>query len=47
MLTLSVLSQKQSGSPADLRIDGDRLNCGEERLKNPVLLLVISTALAA
>ena len=38
-MTLSVLSQKHPRSLADLGIDWDRLNCGEERLKNSVLLL--------
>ena len=38
-MTLSVLFQKHPGSLADLGIDGDRLNCGEERLKNSVLSL--------
>jgi len=42
LVTLSVLSQKQPGSLADLGIDGDRLNCGEERLNNSVLLLASS-----
>ena len=37
-MTPGVLSQKYPGSLADLGIDGDRLNCGKERLKNSVLL---------
>jgi len=37
-MTPGVLSQKHPGSLADLGIDGDRLNCGKERLKNSVLL---------
>lgn len=36
-MTLSVLPQKHPGSLADFGINGDRLNCGEDRLKNFVL----------
>src|ERR1700720_3572096 len=38
-MTLGKLPQIRPGSPADLGIDGDRWHCGEERLKNSVLLL--------
>ena len=41
-MTLGKLSQIRPGSLADLGIDGDRWHCGEERLKNSVLLLTSS-----
>jgi len=42
-MTLGKLSQIRPGSLADLGIDGDRWHCGEQRLKNSVLLLLASS----